>query len=41
MQAFLKTGKSSNTIGDKALPSTSSGAHSGERRKPPTPWVEK
>ncbi|XP_037950215.1 replication factor C subunit 4 [Teleopsis dalmanni] len=37
MQAFLKTGKTT----DKSQQSTSSGAHTGERRKPPAPWVEK
>ncbi|XP_075146205.1 replication factor C subunit 4 [Haematobia irritans] len=39
MQAFLKTGKT--TVSDKSQPSTSSGHQSGERRKPPAPWVEK
>ncbi|XP_067633392.1 replication factor C subunit 4 [Eurosta solidaginis] len=40
MQAFLKTGKT--TAFDKPQASTSSNAlNSGERRKPPAPWVEK
>lgn len=39
MQAFLKTGKT--TTADKNQASTSSGHQSGERRKPPAPWVEK
>lgn len=39
MQAFLKTGKT--TSYDKTQASTPSGAQSGEKRKPPAPWVEK
>lgn len=41
MQAFLKTGKTTAATADKTQASTSSGQQSGERRKPPAPWVEK
>ena len=40
MQAFLKTGKTT-TANERNQASTSSGQQSGERRKPPAPWVEK
>ncbi|XP_073833842.1 replication factor C subunit 4 [Musca autumnalis] len=40
MQAFLKTGKTT-APSERSQASTSSGQQSGERRKPPAPWVEK